>query len=163
MVLPSPLLSLRVSAGLLLSESRDLGLGLTGDDLREIIRRTADDKGPSGFDVEYGYGRVNAYEALRLVQAPNTVAHLNRTGGNVELTWNNHTHTFLRPEGGPIAAGVYYGVRQYRVSGHITFSGAYQTPPEVWAKMSRVQGWREFQPQQPNPVGQYYERHDDRI
>ncbi len=137
-------------AGLLLSESRDRNLGLTGDDLREIIRRTADNvqaMGGQDFHPEYGDGRVNAYEALRFVQAPNTVTHFTRTDGTVEQTWGNHSHTFYRAAGGgPLANGVYYGVRQYRVSGHVSFSRAYQTPPQVWAKMSRLKGWDDSNP-----------------
>jgi len=38
--------------------------GLTPSGLREIIGRTADDLGPPGWDEMYGYGRINARNAL---------------------------------------------------------------------------------------------------
>ena len=37
---------------------------LTNQQVVDIIKATADDKGPAGFDVEYGWGRINAYKAL---------------------------------------------------------------------------------------------------
>lgn len=47
--------------GLLLAQRPDLSPG----QVREILRQSADDLGESGFDVYYGYGRVNAYQALQ--------------------------------------------------------------------------------------------------
>lgn len=38
--------------------------GLSGDEVFEIIRATAEDKGSSGFDEFYGWGRINARFAL---------------------------------------------------------------------------------------------------
>jgi subtilisin family serine protease len=48
-------------AGLLLAQRPDLSNG----QVREILRQSADDLGESGFDKYYGYGRVNAYQALQ--------------------------------------------------------------------------------------------------
>ena len=131
-------------AGLVLSESRDLGLNLTNDDIREILRRSADDLGPAGFDVEYGYGRVNAAAALAMINAPNTVTHLTRTGGTSTLDWNSHTHTFINGaygDGGYVASGTYHGVKQYVVTGHVTFSPAYQQTPQVWFRPRQTKGF----------------------
>lgn len=47
-------------AGLLLAQRLDL----TNDQVREILRQSADDLGESGFDRFYGFGRVNAAQAL---------------------------------------------------------------------------------------------------
>jgi len=47
--------------GLLLAQRPDLSNG----QVREILRQSADDLGESGFDRYYGYGRVNAYQALQ--------------------------------------------------------------------------------------------------
>lgn len=41
---------------------------LTGDQVRSILQNTADDMGPAGFDMEYGYGRVNAHQAILCAQ-----------------------------------------------------------------------------------------------
>ena len=38
---------------------------LTLSQVRTILRSTADDLGPSGFDFYYGYGRVNAWKAVK--------------------------------------------------------------------------------------------------
>jgi subtilisin family serine protease len=38
--------------------------------VRETIEITADDLGPAGFDNEFGYGRVNAYNAVRYLYVP---------------------------------------------------------------------------------------------
>ncbi|RKY46718.1 MAG: hypothetical protein DRP86_08705, partial [Candidatus Neomarinimicrobiota bacterium] len=48
-------------AALLLSINPDL----TPSQIRNIIQQSAEDKGTVGFDNYYGYGRVNAYKALK--------------------------------------------------------------------------------------------------
>jgi hypothetical protein len=37
---------------------------LTPDQVRAILRATADDRGLAGWDPQYGYGRVNARRAV---------------------------------------------------------------------------------------------------
>ena len=37
---------------------------LTPDQVRQILRASADDRGPAGWDPLYGYGRVNARQAV---------------------------------------------------------------------------------------------------
>jgi subtilisin family serine protease len=49
-------------AGLLLAQRPHLSNG----QVREILRQSADDLGQGGFDPYYGYGRVNAYQALQM-------------------------------------------------------------------------------------------------
>lgn len=53
--------------GLLLAQRPEL----TNNQIRDILRQSADDLGPNGFDKEYGYGRVNAYRALQTVAPAN--------------------------------------------------------------------------------------------
>ncbi len=48
-------------AGLLLSVNPNL----TPSQIRNIIQQTAEDKGTTGFDNYYGYGRINAYKAIK--------------------------------------------------------------------------------------------------
>ena len=38
--------------------------GLSNTEIRQIIRDTADDLGTTGYDIYYGYGRINAWNAL---------------------------------------------------------------------------------------------------
>lgn len=40
------------------------GNGRTNDEIRDIIETTADDLGKSGWDREYGWGRINVYNAV---------------------------------------------------------------------------------------------------
>lgn len=47
--------------GLLLAQRPDLSLA----QIRALLRASADNLGPGGFDPEYGHGRVNAYQALQ--------------------------------------------------------------------------------------------------
>ena len=49
---------------------------LYNDDIEQIIRLSVDDKGPIGWDPEYGTGRVNAYKALNLLRAPYQLSQL---------------------------------------------------------------------------------------
>lgn len=37
---------------------------LTGTQIQEVLKTSADDLGPAGWDASYGYGRVNAYKAV---------------------------------------------------------------------------------------------------
>jgi subtilisin family serine protease len=43
---------------------RGKNLSLTPDQVRQILRSSADDKGAAGWDPQYGYGRVNARKAV---------------------------------------------------------------------------------------------------
>ncbi len=52
------------AAALVLSVNGDL----TGPQVHDLLEQTADDMGSSGFDNTYGYGRVNAYEAVIAAQ-----------------------------------------------------------------------------------------------
>jgi subtilisin-like proprotein convertase family protein len=69
---------------------------LTQDQVRQIMRNTADKIGgnhnynPDGFSVEYGYGRVNAYKAVKAAkveQPPTNIIH-KETSPGVEIPDN---------------------------------------------------------------------------
>lgn len=47
-----------------------LSPGLTPVQVRTIIANTADDLGPAGFDNQYGWGRINVYQALLSLRPP---------------------------------------------------------------------------------------------
>lgn len=53
---------------------------LYNDDIEQIIRISADDKGPTGWDQEYGTGRVNARKALDYLRAPYVLRHSTASG-----------------------------------------------------------------------------------
>lgn len=54
-------------AGLVFSKDA----GLTTSQVRDIIQYSAEDKGSSGWDEYYGWGRINAWNALRITTAGN--------------------------------------------------------------------------------------------
>lgn len=58
-------------AGLLRSENP----ALTNAQIRQILRDTAKDLGPTGFDGRFGYGRVNAAQALSQAFTPPAVVY----------------------------------------------------------------------------------------
>ncbi|MBU0638527.1 MAG: S8 family serine peptidase [Planctomycetes bacterium] len=45
-------------------------LSLTNDEVRTIIESTADDKGPAGWDEQFGHGRINARAAVQAALEP---------------------------------------------------------------------------------------------
>jgi thermitase len=75
-------------AALLLSASPNL----TGDQVQTILKQSADDLGPVGWDTSYGYGRVNAARALSMV-----------SGGTVITT--PPTVSFVSPASGATLSG----------------------------------------------------------
>ena len=52
----------------------------TPDEIREALQSTAEDKGPSGWDSEYGWGIVDAYAALNYTSEPNIQPVANANG-----------------------------------------------------------------------------------
>lgn len=82
------------TVALMLSVKSDL----TPEQVRCTIQLTADDKGVTGYDENYGYGRLNAYTALLPLIQPTGLQKTNSTG-SVSLTWNIHPSTlFLQYE-----------------------------------------------------------------
>lgn len=126
-------------AGLIISKSLDRGLNLTNDDVKHLLEVTANDKPPTGWDQEYGWGRVNAADALTLISEPYIVTQGTSVGGTSTLTWGSHAHTFYN--NGSLPSGVYYGVKQYKITKHTTFSQAYSQTPKVWVRERQTQGW----------------------
>jgi len=62
---------------------RSINSALWASEIRYIIETTAIDKGPAGFDNTYGYGRINAYQALLMAHAyANKSVSANATAGN---------------------------------------------------------------------------------
>jgi hypothetical protein len=115
-------------AGLLLSANPSL----RNYDLEQIIKRTAHRwRSGEGHDPRLGFGMANAYEALRMVTAPNVVVH-----GPAQFTKisSNTTRTFVNGPALDLAAGVYYDVDVYRLqaSGNFSFANA----PQAWLSVS---------------------------
>lgn len=75
-------------SGLIISQGLDRNFNLTNDDVRHILEITADDitQYGIGFDEFTGYGKVNAYKALKLLDVPNVLYHATSFGGATSKT-----------------------------------------------------------------------------
>jgi hypothetical protein len=67
---------------------------LSHEEIKELLLQTADDLGDLGYDIYYGYGRINAYEAV--LGASGTSPHPDITPPTVQIT---------SPEDGDIVSG----------------------------------------------------------
>jgi subtilisin family serine protease len=123
-------------AGLIISQGLDRGFNLTNDDVRHIIEKSADDitRYGIGWDSETGYGKVNAYRALALLDLPNVLYHGVSYGGATTKT--NLSKWIFIGGGSPwsIAPGMYYNVDCYEVIKHINFDIPFCSTPTVWIR-----------------------------
>jgi subtilisin family serine protease len=120
-------------AALLLSENPNL----YNDDLEHLIELSAEDKGASGFDNLYGHGRVNAYEALKLLENPYTLTHSSTTGGTYYSQSGGFAMRTYDVSG--LSDGVQYYVKRVEVRKNITFP--YMNEPNVWCRGVESTGW----------------------
>lgn len=117
---------------------------LYNDDIQQIIQLSADKvAGMSGqnWTQEYGFGRVNAYEALKRLQSPYVLNHHSVTGGTVHSSSGNYTKTFLNVPG--LASGNYI-VRRHDVRRTVNFS--WLDEPAVWGRGVASHGYSAANP-----------------
>ncbi|MBU0560980.1 MAG: S8 family serine peptidase, partial [Bacteroidetes bacterium] len=137
-------------AGLIISQARDRGINFTNDDVKYLLEVSADDivdpqdGAGVGWDAKTGYGRINSRKALELLNAPYTVTSQTVYSSNSQLVWGSHKHQFYNNAG--LASGNYYGVKQYKVSGHVTFTFPYSLTPYVWIRDRESRGWNYANP-----------------
>ena len=120
-------------AGLIISQGLDRGFNLTNDDVRHILEETADDISPVGWDSETGYGKVNAYRALNLLNYPNVLYHNISTGGTSVKIKSLDKWLYFGPRWG-LSSGVYLNVDQYQITKRITFDIPFCSVPKVWLR-----------------------------
>jgi serine protease len=85
--------------------------GMTGAQLRSRLTSTAVDMGPPGFDTRYGYGRVDAYNAITGTQGPPMkiyVSAIDASTGAVAKTVEADADNSYKLDG--LTAGSYYVV-----------------------------------------------------
>ena len=121
-------------AGLIISQGLDRSFNLTNDDVRHILEITADDitQYGVGFDEFTGYGKVNAYNALELLDEPNELYNGTSYGGSTTMT-NLNQWIYIGDRWG-LAAGTYLNVDRYEVTRHIVFDVPFCSVPEVWLR-----------------------------
>ncbi len=56
--------------------------------VREIIEKSADDLGPTGFDTTYGYGRINEFYAVAPPDVPTNLSLTRNGNDNPVLDWD---------------------------------------------------------------------------
>lgn len=120
-------------AGLIISQGKDKGFNLTNEDVKEILERTARDRGEIGFDSAFGHGIVNAYEALNFINNPNKVIHGSSTGGTATYL-RNFSNWIIMGGLNTISSGAYFNVDQYRIMKHIEFDTPFIDTPTVWLR-----------------------------
>lgn len=118
---------------------------LYNDDIQRIIELSADEVGgvnydQNGWHEEMGYGRVNAYEALKLLQAPYDLEHHTASGGSVTGV-SQTTVTFYDVPG--LATGTYYPDR-HEVQKSVNFP--YTDEIEVWCRGVETTGYSDDHP-----------------
>lgn len=130
-------------ASLLKSHNPDL----EPDDIREIMRRTADPISNQVYDRFSGFGRLNAQAALEYVHE-NTISHGVLSNLTATKTHSNQTRTFTRGVWGNLATGV-YNVDVYTVTGSIDLSSG---EDDVWYRANGTTGWSAANPNYQRPL-----------
>ena len=116
---------------------------LANDDIENIIRLSADDKGVNGFDNTYGYGRVNAEQALKYLQAPYELHQWSASGGSVASSTGKYTHVFISASG--LASGTYL-VKRHEVKKTVNYPQSFFKLIGVWGRGASTNGWNQSNP-----------------
>lgn len=109
---------------------------LYNDDIEQLIRISADDKGPTGWDQEYGTGRVNAYKALQFLQAPYQLSQLSTYGGT-DYGSSDYYQMIIYGAAG-LSDGRYF-VKRHEVRKTVSFSPMYDH--YAWGRGVGTNGW----------------------
>ena len=120
---------------------------LTTEDVDQILRRTARDVGPTGFDDGTGAGRIDAGGALEYVRT-NDVQRLAATVSSVISDQTLATDVNLNDSGfersaGPACTGSLTGeghLQKFRA--RVPFTKTFSSPPDVWVRWSESDGYQ---------------------
>lgn len=111
---------------------------LFNDDIENIIKLSADDIGPTGWDHEYGYGRVNALKALRRLRGPFTLTQSYIVGGTDQGASSFYQMTIYGAQALGLPDGTYW-VRRHEVRQAITYPTTRSVA--VWGRGVATNGW----------------------
>ena len=116
---------------------------LSNDDIRQIVRLSADDDIVPGHDPAYGYGRINAGRALQILQAPNELKQWTASGGTSVSFSNSYTMVFM---GVPGLASSTYIVKRHEVRKDISFPQSFCQIIGAWGRGVYSSGWHQGNP-----------------
>jgi thermitase len=116
---------------------------LLGEDLLQVMERTAVDVSPTGFDDSTGYGHVRADASLNYLAAPKEIAHLQATNMSVFSSQKLLSRTFNNIPG--LASGSYLCWR-YQMRKTVTFPASYSSTPDAWVRSSGSLGANNVDP-----------------
>lgn len=108
---------------------------LCNDDILNLIYISADDNvvdpAVPGYDQYTGWGRVNAYQALQLLQEPNHLSQWTASSGIVDYVTEIRQWVFIGTAG--LSDGVHFA-QQYKIIKNITFPREFVSTPLVWGR-----------------------------
>jgi hypothetical protein len=111
---------------------------LYNDDIQHVIELSADDKGPVGWDPEYGYGRVNARKALDLLRSPYVLTQSTTTGGTDQGGSSYYTIAIFGAQPWGLSDG-WYTVKRHEVRKTISYASI--SSAAVWGRGPASSGW----------------------
>jgi len=117
-------------ASLMMSMREDV----RAEDVEYILKNTANDIYPYGFDNYTGYGKINAKEAIRRLSNEYIMERHTATGGTI-IQVDNDWQTFI------LYADFYTCVaKKYRIEKNVSFDSYYQGTPLVWGNIDGTLG-----------------------
>ncbi|WP_026905144.1 S8 family peptidase [Pedobacter glucosidilyticus] len=117
---------------------------LANDDIENIIKLSADKvagMNNQNFTTTYGYGRVNAGQALSLLQLPNSINHFTATGGTVASTTGFMSKAFYATPG---LAPNNYIVKRYEVIKSVNLPYSFCNIVAAWGRGVGSVGYNGF-------------------
>jgi len=109
---------------------RSVNPSLSWQQVRDVLRNSADDKGPSGFDNEYGYGRINALRAVGTAYVTNHPDYEFVYNSAPFSHYDNFNMVFLAGPNWCNAAGTYYNTERHRLL--IQVNRSFTETPLAW-------------------------------
>jgi murein DD-endopeptidase MepM/ murein hydrolase activator NlpD len=138
-------------AGLLIAQRPEL----TPDQVRDILRQSAQDLGANGFDYLYGYGRVNAFRALQ-TPTPGTAKAAEQARNDKSCSCAAASTAATAADGTDLLTNVRAlrdqvftqdpGRRWARIYYEHQFSVAWMVASDSALRSDVLAGWREFDP-----------------
>lgn len=117
---------------------KDINSNLEGDDLRQILRRTADDIPPEGYDEKTGYGRLNAKAAVEYL-GERSITHGTVTDGDVTILEKDISFTMVASPWANLASSRYFADEWYKVEWTIDLPEG--SDHDIWVRRPGTDGW----------------------